>query len=213
MNPYETLGVSMSASKADIKRAAKRKMQRNHPDRGGDEAEFKRINAAQKLLCDDTARKRYDETGSESAQDEPPTDEQQAIMVLGKIFITILEKDEHDGDLLYAMNVEIAKGMREGPQIISAQKRKIAKTEKVLKKHLKQAEGKPTYLQNSLIAHIAVLNKQLAQMELAQRIGPIMQEILKDYRWEGPPPSPLAGGDLTLDKLIKMSQLLRSQGI
>ena len=58
-----------------------------------------------------------------------------------------------------------------------------------------------------------MLNKQLAQMELAQRIGPIMQEILKDYRWEGPPPSPLAGGDLTLDKLIKMSQLLRSQGI
>jgi len=212
MNPYETLGVPPDADKAAIKRAAKRKMHKHHPDKGGDAAEFKRINSAKRLLCDDTARKRYDETGSTEDRSEEMTDEQHAIAILGKIFIALLEKDEHGGDLIYAMQVEIAKGMREGPQIVANQKRKIAKAEKVLKKYLKQKGGKPAYLQNCLVAHLAVLNKQLEQMELAQRIGPLMLGILKDYSWEGPPPNPFESGDLTIDHLIKMSRFFNNTG-
>lgn len=185
MNPYETLGLDKSATKAQIRAAAKRKMHKHHPDKGGDEAEFKRINAAQKLLCDDSARKRYDETGSTDERPQAMTDEMRAIATLGKMFIAILERDsERGGDPIYACSVEIAKGLREGPAAIERQRKKIARTEKVLAKQLKQTGGKPGYLQNALTTHIAGLRTQLDQMELCYRIGPLMQEILKDYKWE-----------------------------
>jgi hypothetical protein len=207
MTLYDELGVPPSASKAEIKRAAKAKMQSCHPDReGGSEAEFKRINAAKRLLMDDRARARYDETGSTGKEEpEPITDEQHAVIILGKIFIAILEKDIHNGDLIYAMRVEIAKGMREGPQVTANHKRKIAKVERTLAKNLKQAAGKPSYLQNALAGHLQLLKTQLAQMELAERIGPLMLEILKDYRWEADAPASTYGmfQSLYSDPMIK----------
>lgn len=185
MTLYDDIGVAASATKEQIKRAAKAAMQACHPDRaGGDEAKFKRINSAKRLLTDDSARARYDKTGRTEDAPEELTDEMHAISVLGKMFIVILERDQHDGDLIYALDVEIAKGIREGPQMIAAHKRKIAKVERTLTKHLKQAGGKPGYLQNALTGHLQLLKEQLAKMETAHRIGPLMQAILKDYRWE-----------------------------
>jgi hypothetical protein len=108
-----------------------------------------------------------------------------AISILGKLFIAVLEKDDGGGDLLYAVKAEIAKGMREGPIAIAATKRKLTKAERVLRKNLKQSAGKPGYLQNSLTSHIQHLRTTIEQMELAQRIGPLMLEILKDYKWDG----------------------------
>lgn len=208
MNLYETLGVAPNATKDEIKRAAKAKMQRYHPDKGGTKEEFAAVNKAKRLLTNDSARARYDETGS-TAPEQPAelTDEQHAVIILGKLFIAFLEKDEHNGDPLYAVRVEIAKGMREGPAMIANHKGKIAKAERTLKKYLKQAAGKPGYLQNSLTTYIKHLNEMLAQMELAHRIGPIMLEILKDYSWQGDIPT-YKSGILTLEGFIQMQSKL-----
>ena len=45
-NPYTTLGLASSASKEDAKVAYRKLAQKHHPDRGGDEEEFKRIKGA-----------------------------------------------------------------------------------------------------------------------------------------------------------------------
>lgn len=185
MSLYDILGLDKSATKEQIKRAAKAAMQACHPDRaGGDEAKFKQINSVKRLLIDDTTRKRYDETGSTEERPEEVTDEMHAISVLSKLFIAILEKDQHGSDLVHEVSVEIIKGLAGGPPMIAAHKKKIAKVERTLKKHLKQKPGKPGYLQNALTGHLQVLKTHLAQMELSQRIGPLMLEILKDYTWE-----------------------------
>ena len=49
-NYYDILGVSKTATKAEIKKAFREKAKKHHPDKGGDEAKFKEINNAYDTL-------------------------------------------------------------------------------------------------------------------------------------------------------------------
>lgn len=66
MNPYSVLGVSQSATDAEIKKAFRAKAKQHHPDKGGDEAEFKKINQAYETLGNKQKRAQYDQFGSTS---------------------------------------------------------------------------------------------------------------------------------------------------
>ena len=44
MDYYNILGVPKGASAKELKQAYKKKSMQHHPDRGGDEEEFKKIN-------------------------------------------------------------------------------------------------------------------------------------------------------------------------
>jgi DnaJ-class molecular chaperone len=60
---YSILGVSKSASQDEIKKAYRKLAIRHHPDKGGDEAEFKKINEAYQVLSDPQKRASYDQFG------------------------------------------------------------------------------------------------------------------------------------------------------
>ncbi len=60
---YKILGVSKNASKEEIKKTYRKLAHKNHPDKGGDEAEFKKLNEAYQVLSDENKRKRYDAFG------------------------------------------------------------------------------------------------------------------------------------------------------
>lgn len=60
---YKILGVSKSASAADIKKAYREKAKAHHPDKGGDEKEFKRVQEAYEVLSDSQKRSQYDQFG------------------------------------------------------------------------------------------------------------------------------------------------------
>ncbi len=57
---YKILGVGRSASAAEIKKAYRKGSLKHHPDKGGDEEEFKLINEAFSVLSDSSKRRRYD---------------------------------------------------------------------------------------------------------------------------------------------------------
>ncbi len=67
-DPYNVLGVSPNATKAEIKAAYKKRAKEAHPDKGGDADEFSRVGKSYKLLTDDRAREQYDKTGSTEGQ-------------------------------------------------------------------------------------------------------------------------------------------------
>lgn len=74
---YEVLGVGKTASADEIKKAFRRAAVKHHPDRGGNEADFKEVNEAYEVLKDDSKRKRYDQfghagVGSSAASDGNP---------------------------------------------------------------------------------------------------------------------------------------------
>ena len=59
-NYYQVLGVSENASQEEIKKAFKEKSKITHPDKGGSEEEFKKINNAYSTLSDKNKRNEYD---------------------------------------------------------------------------------------------------------------------------------------------------------
>lgn len=74
---YETLGLSRSASEAEIKKAYRKLAQKYHPDVSKErdaEAKFKQINEAYDVLSDPEKRKRYDQLGQnwKAGQDFTP---------------------------------------------------------------------------------------------------------------------------------------------
>jgi curved DNA-binding protein CbpA len=73
MTLYETLGVSKTASKADVKRAFRKKAKSAHPDAGGTAEDFAKLSKAYRILSDPQLRLTYDTTGN--AEPEPDNDE------------------------------------------------------------------------------------------------------------------------------------------
>jgi len=65
MNPYKVLGVKRKATKDEIKEAYKDLAKKHHPDVGGDEEKFKKINDAYQILSNPELKEQYDRTGME----------------------------------------------------------------------------------------------------------------------------------------------------
>ena len=69
MDYYAILGVEPTAPLSEIKRAYKRKASQHHPDKGGDEAEFKKLQEAYETLSDQQKRHEYDNPNPFGGQD------------------------------------------------------------------------------------------------------------------------------------------------
>ncbi len=65
---YDILGVDKDASPASIKKAFRKLAMKNHPDRGGDEEKFKKIQQAYEVLSDNDKKETYDRFGKEGVE-------------------------------------------------------------------------------------------------------------------------------------------------
>lgn len=62
---YDILGIPKNVSQDDIRKAYKKKAIKTHPDKGGNEEEFKKLTEAYEVLNDEEKRKIYDQVGDD----------------------------------------------------------------------------------------------------------------------------------------------------
>ena len=70
MDYYSTLGVGKNASQDEIKSAYRKMAMKHHPDRGGDEATFKKISEAYDILSDPKKKEIVDLGGDPNRQNQ-----------------------------------------------------------------------------------------------------------------------------------------------
>lgn len=63
MNPYEVLGIDKNATEDEIKKAYRQKAKEHHPDVGGDEEKFKKVQAAYDTLTNPNKKASHDYGG------------------------------------------------------------------------------------------------------------------------------------------------------
>ncbi|MES1922805.1 hypothetical protein MHBO_004328 [Bonamia ostreae] len=67
---YNTLGVGKNATNSEIKKAYRQLAKKHHPDKGGDENQFKKIQLAFEVLNDKEKRIIYDKYGEAGLRNE-----------------------------------------------------------------------------------------------------------------------------------------------
>jgi len=91
---YRLLGIKRGASKAEVRKAYRRKAKVSHPDKGGSAEAFSALATAHDVLSDERRRERYDATG-EIVATKPDNADVAAIEIIAQKLGLIIHS-EHD---------------------------------------------------------------------------------------------------------------------
>jgi len=100
MDYYSTLGVNKNATQDDIRKAYKKQSMQHHPDRGGNEEVFKKINEAYSTLKDPAKRQEYDNP-------QPQWDQRNYADPFEQMFGQMRGRRQRNKDILCTAQVEL----------------------------------------------------------------------------------------------------------
>ena len=108
MNPYEVLGINKDATESEIKKAYHKLAIKNHPDKGGDPEQFKKVAEAYEIL---TKRKQeYDMFGyADINPNFNPLD-------IFKMFETMFDRDINGPNNLGGLDISSLFGQNQSDQ-------------------------------------------------------------------------------------------------
>jgi len=186
---YDLLNVAPDATPEELKRAYRQRASATHPDKGGDEEEFKRVAAAYEVLHDPKKRQRYDETGE---MNEGLSIDQRALSFLASGFASIVESagvDLLSCDIIGNMHGALARAAID----LGGKRKSLKKCVIVWKKALSRIEVKDqvdfmtSVLQQKLLEVQVQLRKTEREGETVKRASEILEAFtFKHDEYENP---------------------------
>lgn len=181
MSLYDELGVPKTADAPTIKKAYRRKAQKAHPDKGGDQAKFYAIQRAYDVLGDAERRRRYDDTGD--AGEQQPV-ELQAMAMLADLILQIIEKsDVEHQDIVGIARENVKATMRGKEQELVTLRKAVAKREKVLTR-MKFKGNKENMVEQIIRHNIADHKRHMADIETHVEGLKIVLKMVSDYEYK-----------------------------
>lgn len=184
---YELLGIPEDASPDEVKKAYRKRAAETHPDRGGDEEEFKEVKAAYMILRDPEKRGRYDDSGDVDGSGRPePTEYDIAMQELSSLFQHLLLKNlqriEHF-DIMRGIRTAIDSGERKVSEDIREVDTKRKYFEKA-RSRLKHKGKNHDILDHVIGAQLQALGRAREPLDKQIKAFQIMRDLVDDYEYE-----------------------------
>jgi hypothetical protein len=210
---YKILGVGKKATKAQIRAAYRRKAKTAHPDAGGDPEAFHAISKAYRILSNDKARARYDETGNADEATASTMDNTTALAmeILAQLLGDALETDAAlNVDLTKEIAGVLAESSAEIAVAITKVETKIARIEKVARKFILKDQEVPNHIQMILDHGRGVEKDHLDRHQARHAAINRASEIIGSFTYEPDASKAAATPETEIDRLMK--DLLGSHG-
>lgn len=174
---YEALGVGRKATKADIKKAYRRKAKRAHPDAGGDEDGFKTLALAYRTLSDDGRRERYDRTGDTS------NPEDKAFRMAAELLVQVVGQCDVEGeDVVAEAKKWVAGKLADIRQTAERERKQAARFAKAAKRLTVKGDG-PNKLSLVLEEGAAQCDQSARQADATAEMIELVDALLDGYRY------------------------------
>ena len=176
MNLYAILGVPQDASQEQVTAAYRRLRSSTHPDKGGKESMFDRIQKAYEVLSDPARRALYDANGTT----DMPLD--RVHEGAAGLFLAMLSRP----DPIQSAKDEIRQKRYALEQRIVQVERSATRDEKKLDRILRRSDG-PNFLKGILEEHIKQQNAQIAALKLDIKLCEGISALLEGYSFKEDP--------------------------
>lgn len=186
---YETLGVPIDASSAEVRRSYRSRAKSAHPDRGGSTEEFARVHRAMVVLTDPAKRAHYDETG-EIEQTIANNADVMALQTIAQMLAGILDNDQQDplrADLIAVMQKHLAQENQQANAALEQAQRALRRLGQLKGRFWRNTGpkyGPQNILERLLNQREVDLKQKVALIETSIKQRGRAAEILKDYSFD-----------------------------
>lgn len=185
MDLYKIIGVDKNATKNEIRKAYRKKATQVHPDKGGDEDQFKNLTLAHSILTDANKRTQYDQTGTYSTK--PNNLEQKALQELFTLFKIEIENaatcNNISEDIIDKIKTYIKNGIKKADSEIKVAKNKKKNIDNIIKR-FKYTGEKANIIDEINKEYITKLSAQINKAEDTKALGGKMLELLDGYQFD-----------------------------
>lgn len=212
MNPYEELGVGVEADAAAIKAAHRKRAKETHPDHGGDEDDFQKVQTAYLVLSDPEKRAHYDRTGE--VQGDKPSEPPRYMQMIVQTFHTIIEDAVKLGthtNYIETMKSIFTKTIGEINDAIEEHKTELAVLNKVMKRFKTKREVENDIFQGVIAGKINAVTKRIERSYQALEDAKKALAYLDNFTFEVEERDPTAGlTEFQREMMRAMQQVRRS---
>lgn len=182
---YKLLGVTSDASAAQLRRAFRKMSKRYHPDMPtGDEAKFRDIEEAYRILSDDNERAYYDANGKVRERDPESNANSELYQMLAATMAQAIQGMENPAanDLIAAMRQVIVRARKALVKQVKQGNETLRKLQVIVGRI--KSKTPDNVLRSLLASEIAGLETMLKRSDHQFDVMKKGDEFLKDYSYE-----------------------------